>query len=356
MANTFGVQMYNANKLASSLVQLGEWLREEAPLNDGILRTAEAQNPWFTRDSVVRALNAHGQALSAEGVAAWTADKVLPEGASGKKLGLVLAGNLPLVGLSDIVAGVMAGHEVHVKPSSDDAVLPRWVVTQWATFEPHVAKAVVFHDGMMKGMDAMVATGGNNASRYFETYFGDLPHLFRGQRTSVAWLDGNETDEELCALGDDVFAHFGLGCRSVTKLMIPRDFDLDRCFGQWLHWGHVANHAKYANNYDYHKAVWLLNQESLIENGFLLVKEDPGLFSPLGTLFVERYDAETDVLDALHAQAAQIQVVTVREAHPGRSLLEARGLRVAGMGSNQCPTLTDHADGVDTLAFLLALS
>ncbi|MDA0728594.1 MAG: acyl-CoA reductase [Bacteroidetes bacterium] len=347
--------MYNANKLLSSLVQLGSWLREDAVSNHDVLQMAEAQNAWFTRENVGMALRAHGQALTEAGVEAWTSGKTFPGQSSGKRLGLILAGNLPLVGLSDIVAGVVAGHEVHVKLSSDDAVLPRWVVSRWADLNEYVSTAVTFHDGMVKGMDAIVATGSRNTSRYFKAYFGHLPHVFRGQRTSVAVLDGLESPESLQALGNDIFAHFGMGCRSVTKLYLPEDFDLNRCFAQWMSWGHLGNHAKYANNYDYHKAVWLLNDENLVENGFLLVKEDEALVSPIGTLFIERYREASSVVNRLAEVKDQIQVVTLRPHSELMRSLHDAGLRTAEMGENQCPTLTDHADGVDTLAFLLGL-
>ena len=220
---------------------------------------------------------------------------------------------------------------------------------------PYVASAVTFHDGLMKDMDAVVATGGANASRYFEAYFGHLPHLFRGPRTSVAVLDGEESEEELDALGDDIFAHFGLGCRSVTKVWLPEGFDLNRCFAQWVRWGHLAQHGKYANNYDYHKAVWLLNKEEVVENGFLLVKTDDSLVSPIGTLYVERYSDVNQVVGFLAEREEDIQVVTVRRGASFERLVKERGLRTTPMGRNQCPDLDDHADGVDTMAFLLGL-
>ena len=251
--------MYDSNKLLSSLVQLGKWFRDEASKDADALRLASANNGWFTEESVQLALRSHGQALSEEGVAAWAANCTFPAAATGVKVGLILAGNLPLVGWHDILCSVLSGHEVHVKLSKDDAVLPKWVVAKWAEWMPYVADAVTFHDGLMQDMDAVIATGGANASRYFEAYFGHLPHLFRGPRTSVAVLDGHETDGDLDRLGDDIFAHFGMGCRSVTKVWLPKRFDLDRCFAQWVRWGHLGQHGKYANNYDYHKAVWLLS-------------------------------------------------------------------------------------------------
>ena len=347
--------MYDSNKLLSSLVQLGQWFREEAHLDEEIQRTALAQNGWFTAESVKRSLQAHGHALSEEGIAAWAEAYSFPVEKTGVKVGLILAGNLPLVGWHDVLCAVLSGHEVHVKASKDDAVLPPWVVAKWAEFAPYVGEAVVFHDGLMQHMDAVIATGGANASRYFEAYFGHLPHVFRGPRTSVAVLDGAETDAELDQLGEDIFAHFGMGCRSVTKVWLPKGFDLDRCFAQWVRWGYLGQHGKYANNYDYHKAVWLLNKEEMVENGFLLVKADEGLVSPIGTLFIERYEEASAVQAKLAERQDDIQVVTLRADSASVAALQAEGLRVASFGENQCPTLRDYADGVDTMSFLLTL-
>ena len=347
--------MYDSNTLLSSLVQLGEWFREEASSEVELQQRALAQNGWFTAESVQRAFQTHGNALHKDEVREWSKKVDLPASATGVKVGLILAGNLPLVGWHDVMCAVLAGHDVHVKLSKDDAVLPRRVVAKWSEMVPYVTSAVTFHDGLMKDMDAVVATGGANASRYFEAYFGHLPHLFRGPRTSVAVLDGAESEEELDALGNDIFAHFGLGCRSVTKVWLPEGFDLNRCFAQWVRWGHLAQHGKYANNYDYHKAIWLLNKEEVVENGFLLVKSDASLVSPIGTLYVERYSDVNQVVDDLAERAEDIQVVTVREGVSFKSRLRQRGLRAVRIGHNQSPGLEDHADGVDTMGFLLGL-
>ena len=349
--------MYNVNKLFSGLVQLGEWLRAEASIDPPTLRSAEAQNGWFTSESVTQACQSHGEALRPEEIMRWREKYVWPEEPTGLSVGLIMAGNLPMVGWHDFMCAVLAGHDVHVKLSKDDAVLLRRVFEHWCTFCPSLEARVTFHDGMMKGMDAIVATGGKNAGRYFKSYFGHLPHLFRGQRTSVAVLDGGEVEAELKALGQDVFAHFGMGCRSVTKLWIPSDFNLDRCFGAWIGWGHLAQHGKYANNYDYHKAVWLLNREDLIENGFVLVKEErEGLVSPIGTLYVERYDDLNAVQAQLHDRSDELQVVTVRpEGEAWEALASSELLRVVPCGANQHPKLDDYADGVDTVQFLLSL-
>lgn len=349
------MQMYDSNKLLSSLVRLGDWLRSEAQSDSEIQRLALAQNGWFTESSVKLSMESHGRALTDSGVKLWASNCEFPTCATGTNVGLILAGNLPLVGFHDILCTVLSGHHAHVKVSKDDAVLPKWVVKKWAEFCPYVTTAVTFHDGLMQGMNAVVCTGGANASRYFEAYFGHLPHLFRGPRTSVAVLDGQETDAELDALGDDIFAHFGMGCRSVTKIWLPEGFDLDRCFAQWVRWGHLAQHGKYANNYDYHKAVWLLNKEEMIENGFLLVKPDAGLVSPIGTLFIERYNKSNSVVETLSAYVDDIQVVATRRDNSIEDQLRACGLRTVELGHNQFPNLEDYADGVDTMAFLQGL-
>jgi hypothetical protein len=174
----------------------------------------------------------------------------------------------------------------------------------------------------------------------------------------VAALDGEETSEQLAGLGNDVFAHFGMGCRSVTKLWLPEGFDLDRCFAAWVGWGRLSQHSKYANNYDYHKAVWLLNREELIENGFVIVKEErDALVSPIGTLFIERYKDASEVARHLSQRADELQVVSARPGGEVSMALKAHpSLRVVALGDNQFPQLRDHADGVDTMEFLLGLS
>ena len=284
----------------------------------------------------------------------WSREYAFPTSSSGLTVGLILAGNLPLVGWHDIMCSVMAGHRVHVKLSSDDAVLPRLVVSKWAELVPYVAEAVTFHEGLMPSLDAVVHR------------WGECQPLFRGvfwaSSSCVSWSSNlrcsvgrHESEEELAALGDDVFAHFGMGCRSVTKVWLPEGFDLDRCFAQWVRWGHLGQHGKYANNYDYHKAVWLLNKEDMIENGFLLVKKDTGLVSPIGTLFVDLYSNVEVVANELQERAQELQVVTVRAGGGLESVFQERGLRVTKLGSNQCPSLNDHADGIDTMDFLLRL-
>jgi hypothetical protein len=190
----------------------------------------------------------------------------------------------------------------------------------------------------MNDMQAVIATGSNNTSRYFEQYFGHLPHIIRKSRTSVAILSGNESDEELNALGRDIFDYFGLGCRNVSKVYLPEGYDMNRLFNALYPYHEIVNHHKYANNYDYNKAVWLLNAEKLLDNGFMLLKEDTSLASPTGSLYYEYYSNGDEVRSALAARADEIQCIVSRDN--------------VAFGHSQQPALWEYADGVDTLAFL----
>ena len=346
------------NTFFSGLVHLGAWFRGEidgeGSNDEDLLRMAEAQNRWFTPDFMRQAMEANGEMLQAPVLEKWVSSYPgIDQPRSLKKVGLVLAGNLPMVGWHDVLSVLIAGHHAVVKCSSEDKVLiPAAIRVLKETVGAEFDGRLAFVQGTLQDVDAVIATGSANTNRYFEYYFRDLPKILRSQRTSVAVLDGSETHSELKALGSDVFRYYGLGCRSVTKLMLPRGFDLDRLFGAWVDWGFVAQNNKYANNYDYHKAVWLLNQEQLLENGFLLMKEDERWMSPVGTLFYEWYDDLESVSSKLKESAGQLQCVSTHL--PASELTE--NLPCVSLGQTQNPAPWDYADGVDTLNFLLALS
>ncbi|HIO15575.1 MAG TPA: acyl-CoA reductase [Flavobacteriales bacterium] len=352
------------NSLQPVLTKLGIWFREIAPKESELIMLAEAHNGWFTEDSVKTAFASHGASLTEINIEDWlkaydfqhvnTPDKAKPN----KRLGLIMAGNLPLVGLHDILCGLVAGCDVAVKASRDDVILPKRVVQELESIAPELKGRVEFVEGKLGKVDAVIATGSTNSMRYFDSYFGHIPHIFRSQRTGVAVLDGDETEDELKGLGADMFTHFGLGCRSTTKVFLPKDFDLDRCFAAWVSWGHLGSNNKFANNYDYHKAIWLLNRDELIENGFLLVKEDESWVSPVGTLYIERYDDRADVVEKLANYTDGLQLVTSRAGATefSKELASAAPeISQEDLGAAQCPSLKDYADGVDSIDFLLSL-
>ena len=350
------------NKLQHTLVELGIWFKNEAILNEKLLRSAEAHNGWFTEDSVKTALINNGEMLSSDSVTKLFDNydiqditNITPK----KRLGLVTAGNLPLVGWHDILCGLVSGFYVDVKASRDDQILPQAVVAKLEEINPELKGRITFVEGKLGQIDAVIATGSSNTTRYFEAYFSHIPHIFRSQRTGVAVLNGNETENELSCLGDDMFTHFGLGCRSTTKIFLPEGFDLDRCFAQWVKWGQIGNHNKYANNYDYHKAIWLLNGEELIENGFLLVKQDEGWVSPVGTIYIDYYDDLNEVIAKISNHSEGIQIVTSSDDFKELDELlnkSAPNISLESLGAAQCPKILDYADGVDTIEFLQGLS
>lgn len=310
---------------------------------DGHVRSAHLANGWMTEENVRHAFLAWSVALHRSSLEQWTgaypelAEPRTPE----RTVGLVLAGNIPLVGLHDVLSVWISGHRSKVKCSSQDPALIPALVQVLDRFIPGTADRILFSEGKLGAVEAVIATGSNNTARYFEHYFGHLPRIVRKSRVSVAVLDGTETKEELALLGEDIFRYFGLGCRNVSKLYVPVDFALDRFFTAIYPWQAIINHNKYGNNYDYTRALWLLDGVQFLENGFVLVKEDPQLPSPVATVFYERYTDRAAVDAKLEEQAASIQCVV--------------GHGNVAFGTTQQPGLGDYADGVDTLRFLLEL-
>ncbi len=307
---------------------------------EAVLR-ASARNAWFTTENVRHMLCSLGAMLRPETLTQWVGASSLKEERAPRTIGIITAGNIPLVGIHDLFSTLVAGHRARVRVSSEDAGLTAAVVDMLRLLSPDLGGQVEVMEGRLGEVDAVIATGSDNTARYFAHYFGHLPHIIRRNRTSVAVLDGTETEEELAALGEDLFRYFGLGCRNVSKLYLPTDLDLDRIIAAILPWGHLAQHSKWANNYDYHKAIWLMDRVPLIENGFVLFKEDTGLHSPLGSIYYERYADPAAVRSTLAASADRIQCVVGHGHVP--------------FGQAQCPAPWDYADGVDTLAFLAGL-
>jgi hypothetical protein len=324
---------------------------EYASFEEAVLR-AKSRNGWFTEENVRHMLRSLSGMLEPTSLNAWLANYEIgdqrtdhggPRPSPGiLTVGLVTAGNIPLVGFHDLLCVLLSGHRARLKVSSDDAGLTAAVLELLRLIAPDLAALVSIAEQKLGEVDAVIATGSNNTARYFEPYFGHLPRIIRKNRTSVAVLDGTETEQELEALGEDLFRYFGLGCRNVGKLYIPQDFDLDRVFKAIFPWQRIGNHHKWANNYDYHKAIWLMDRVPLLENGFVLFREDVGLHSPLGSIYYERYDDRSAVDALLLEHGEQIQCI-VGHGH-------------LALGSAQCPGPQDYADGVDTMKFLLGLS
>lgn len=328
----------------NNLVRLGELLSKTEQFND-IFDKAEQQNSWFTRANVTFAFKSWSEALSENNVQQWLSQYQLPQTTSPKKILIIMAGNLPLVGFHDLLCVLVAGHKAIVKLSSDDRVLLPYLITQIRTFAPEWAEAVAFTDDKVTEYDAVIATGSDNTARYFEYYFGKKPHIIRKNRHSVAVLTGEETPEELQNLGKDIFLYYGLGCRSVSKLFVPQGYDFDLLFQAIYPYKDIIEEQKYANNYDYNKAVYLMSLYKLLENGFLLLKEDEHYGSPIATLFYEYYTNKEALKKKLETDREKIQCVV------GHNFIDGE----IPFGQTQTPKLWDYADGVNTLTFLLNL-
>jgi hypothetical protein len=250
-----------------------------------------------------------------------------------------MAGNIPLVGFHDFLCAFISGHRQTIKPSSKDEVLIRHLVEHLCTLDASVKDLVSFSE-MLKGCDAYIATGSNNSARYFDYYFSKYPHIIRRNRTSVAVLSGKESNEELEKLADDVYQYFGLGCRNVTKIYVPEQYDFLPLLEAFRKYNHLIDHHKYKNNYDYQLAVLILNKKFYMTNGSIILLEEAGIFSPISQLNYEYYSTPGELTGRLQ-QNPDIQCVT--------------GKNVIPFGQAQFPCVTDYADGVDTLQFLLSL-
>lgn len=332
------------NEIIGVFAQLGDSLQnvvKQQPVSDwehkclAAIQKEHIYNGWFTLSSVIEAMDGIQHWLNSSELSGWVSHYAFTD--KPKSIGLIMAGNLPLVGFHDFLAVLVTGNCAIVKLSKDDSRLFPILIERLIDLAPELVDRIRITP-QLKGFDAVIATGSDNSARYFEQYFGKVPHIIRRNRTSVAVLDGSETSKELKDLGKDIFSFFGLGCRNVSKILIPQDFDLDRFFGSIMDYGDMIHHHKYANNYDYHRTIFLMNQDQIIENGFVLLMETDALHSPLAVLYYQRYSDKKEVQDFLHINRDKIQVVVGREYEV--------------FGKAQKPSLSDYADNVNTLEFL----
>jgi hypothetical protein len=334
----------NFQQRVSGLVQLGQFFSQVLEQKEyAVFDKAYQQNPWFTPDNIRQSIRAWSGLLTEPKLRQWLAPYTIAEHTP-KTVAIIMAGNIPLVGLHDLLCVLLSGNKALVKLSEDDTVLMKWVINELARLEPgFTAMIEVSEQRLPKAFDAVIATGSNNTNRYFEYYFKNKPSLLRGNRNSVAVITGKETPEDFQKLGEDIFTYFGLGCRNVSKLYVPEGYDFVPFYEGIESFNEVIYHHKYANNYNYHKAILLLNLDQHLDNHFLLVKESTATASPLGVMFYETYTSADALQKELESKASEIQCIvsktTFGNAFP--------------FGKAQQPELWDYADGVDTVAFLL---
>ncbi|EKF56010.1 hypothetical protein I215_03665 [Galbibacter marinus] len=308
------------------------------------LNIAEQHNAWFTRENLNLALTNWADALTLPNIEKWLSNYQFAE-KEPKTIAVIMAGNIPLVGFHDFICVLISGHRIAVKQSSNDMHLLPFIANYLEEIQPWFKGKITFHKDKLPQYDAVIATGSSNTARYFEYYFKGKPNIIRKNRNSVAILTGEETPEELFLLGKDIFTYYGLGCRSVSKLFVPQDYNFDTFFKAIYPYGEIINQNKYANNYDYNKAVYLMSLYDVLENGFLMLKEDQGYGSPIATLFYEYYSDQDSLKQKLITDREQLQCVV------SKGWVENE----IPFGKTQQPELWDYADHVDTLKFLIAL-
>lgn len=309
-----------------------------------LLSLSQSHNGWFTPEQVCFAVESWAKALREDNLNKWLSAYDFSE-VKPKTVGLILAGNIPLVGFHDFLSVLITGHKVLVKASSNDQHLIAFLADYLISIEPRLSYYISFTDGKLENFDAIIATGSNNTARYFEFYFKDKPSIIRKNRNSVAVLNGNESHEDLVNLGEDIFRYFGLGCRNVSKLFVPKDYNFDALFKAIYAYKDVIFYEKYSNNYDYNKAVFLMSNFKLLDNEFLTLKEDTSYASPISSVFYEYYEDIADLQKRLERDSDQIQCVVSNNLIPNS----------ISFGQTQQPKLWDYADNVDTLQFLISL-
>jgi hypothetical protein len=320
------------------LVRLGQYILSDNEDWKLAKERASRENGWFIPEFVELATaTIAANFLQKDILEKWVASYQFKSGS--KNTGIVMAGNIPLVGFHDFLCVFISGHKAVIKPSSKDQILIKHLVEKLEEYDPEIKSLVTFSE-MLKGCDAYIATGSNNSSRYFDYYFGKYPHIIRRNRTSVAVLTGEEMAEDLEKLADDVYLYFGLGCRNVTKIYVPADYDFVPLLEAFRKYNYQADHHKYKNNYDYNLALHLLNKKYYMTNSSILLIEDAAIFSPISQLNYEFYNGNDDLTAKLPA-AQDLQCIV------GKSFIP--------FGGAQSPSISEYADGVDTLKFLTDL-
>lgn len=309
-----------------------------------LIKLSQSHNGWYTPEQVYFSIQSWAEALTEENLNQWLSayDFQINEP---KTVALILAGNIPLVGFHDFLCVLITGHNVLVKTSSNDQHLLPFLAKYISAIDSELGNKITFVAGKLENFDAVIATGSTNTARYFEYYFKDKPSIIRKSRNSIAVLNGKETKEQLTALGEDIFRYFGLGCRNVSKIFVPEGYSFDAFFEAIFEYQDVIHYEKYANNYDYNKAVFLMSNFKLLDNGFLTIKEDKSHASPISSVFYEFYSDINNLQARLQSENEQIQCIV------SNNLIE----NSIDFGQTQKPKLWNYADNLDTISFLLTI-
>lgn len=322
-----------------------QWIpKEERFHNDlnKLIEIAYSYNGWFTPDSINRALSGIVKMLDEKSLSSFTTTIKQPE--KPKTVAVIMAGNIPAVGFHDMLCVLLSGHNILIKVSSDDPALIPFLAGMVIYYEKEFASKINFSEGKLINFDAVIATGSNNTAKHFEYYFGKYPNIIRKNRSSIAILNGTETKEELALLGKDIFYYFGLGCRNVSKIYVPENYKFDGLFEALYDFKYVLDNKKYNNNYEYNRAIYLLDLVPFLDNNFLMIKESEQLQAPTSVLFYETYTNQETLVEKITALESNLQCIVTK--------FDLNNLKTIELGQTQEPTIFDFADNVNTLEFL----
>lgn len=308
------------------------------------IKEAKITNAWFTEPNIYFALQQWSHLLTPERLETWI-NPYQPSLKKPKRVAIVMAGNIPMVGFHDLLSVLITGHKALIKQSSNDKVLLKVISECLIHIEPEFENSIQFEENKLSEFDAVIATGSDNTARYFDYYFGKYPNIIRKNRNSVGVITGKESTEDLKLLSNDIFRYYGLGCRNVSKIFVPKDYNFDVFFNAIYDWHPIIHEHKYANNYDYNKAVYLMSEYNILDNGFLILKNDIQFSSPIATLFYEHYEDEDSLYDYLDKNSSHLQCIV--GANFSKNTIQ--------FGQTQNPELSTYADNVDTVDFLLKI-
>lgn len=334
-----------------AFIQLGteisEYIQQPDETIDHLFHAAYIGNGWFTKENITAMLNEISEQLKEESINKWLDKYEVKDSVESKRVGLILAGNIPLVGFHDVLCVLITGHTAVIKLSSDDKILLPFLLSSLINIAPDFKSKIEYVENLREKFDAVIATGSDNSARYFEYYFGKYPNIIRKNRSSVAVLTGNESEEDMKNLSHDIFTYFGLGCRNVSKLYVPKGYSLDEFYKGVFDYKDVVDNKKYGNNYDYNRAILLMRQAKFFDNNFLMVHYDNALAAPVGVVNCEEYENITEVNVSLNLISEKLQCIVSNAPEIEHKI---------AFGTTQKPNLWDYADGVDTIKFLLSLS
>jgi|AntAceMinimDraft_17_1070374.scaffolds.fasta_scaffold66538_1 hypothetical protein len=334
---------YNYNKIDKNIIN-----KKYFDLLNKAIKESYLHNRWFTEDNIRNAINAISESLSENNISKWANRylKKLSEVNNPKIVGVVMAGNLPIVGFHDFFCVLMSGNKFLGKLSSKDKYLLPAIADILIKIEPKFNDYIKLTEDILNSFDAIIATGSDNTSRYFEYYFDKYPNIIRRNRNGIAVITGKETEKELEALGKDIFLYFGLGCRNVSKLFVPQDYNFNIFFKSIEKYKHIAEHYKYYNNYIYNKTIYIITKTKFFDNDFLLLKKEISISSPISVLYYEYYSDKKMLKKQLNLNSEKIQCIVTGDIFFDKAI---------PFGTSQSPQLWDYADEINTMDFLMKL-